>query len=145
MNLIKSTGTFGFFTIISRLLGYLRDILIAIFLGAGFLADAFFVAFRIPNTFRRLFAEGTFNAAFVPSYAKELTKSKKNSENIQRLIDFYKDKTIPKMPVGAEFLMEKFNIPEGKQLGAKLKIIEEEWVKNNFQISDKQVSQIVNN
>ena len=73
------------------------------------------------------------------------TKSKKNSENIQRLIDFYKDKTIPKMPVGAEFLMEKFNIPEGKQLGAKLKIIEEEWVKNNFQISDKQVSQIVNN
>ena len=49
------------------------------------------------------------------------------------------------MPVGAEFLMEKFNIPEGKQLGAKLKIIEEEWVKNNFQISDKQVSQIVNN
>ena len=49
------------------------------------------------------------------------------------------------MPVGAEFLMEKFNIPEGKQLGAKLKIIEEEWVKNNFQISDKQVNQIVNN
>jgi len=41
--------------------------------------------------------------------------------------------------------MEKFNIPEGKQLGSKLKIIEEEWVKNNFQISDKQVSQIVNN
>ena len=74
-----------------------------------------------------------------------LIKSKKNSENIQRLIDFYKDKTIPKMPVGAEFLMKKFNIPEGKQLGAKLKKIEEEWVKNNFQISDKQVSQIVNN
>ena len=49
------------------------------------------------------------------------------------------------MPVGAEFLMEKFNIHEGKQLRAKLKIIEEEWVKNNFQISDKQVSQIVNN
>ena len=66
-------------------------------------------------------------------------------KNIQRLIDFYKDKTIPKMPVGAEFLMEKFNIPEGKQLGVKLKKIEEEWVKNNFQISDKQVSQIVNN
>ena len=68
MNLIKSTGTFGFYTIISRLLGYLRDILIAIFLGTSFVADAFFVAFRIPNTFRRLFAEGTFNAAFVPSY-----------------------------------------------------------------------------
>ena len=76
MNLIKSTGTFGFYTIISRLLGYLRDILIAIFLGTGMLADAFFVAFRIPNTFRRLFAEGTFNAAFVPSYTSETTKGK---------------------------------------------------------------------
>jgi len=79
MNLLKSTGTFGFYTIISRLLGYLRDILIAIFLGTGMLADAFFVAFRIPNTFRRLFAEGTFNAAFVPSYSPEITKGKKQS------------------------------------------------------------------
>ena len=77
MNLIKSTGTFGFYTIISRILGYLRDILIAIFLGTGFIADAFFVAFRIPNTFRRLFAEGTFNAAFVPSYTSELAKKQK--------------------------------------------------------------------
>ncbi len=79
MNLIKSTGTFSLFTIISRLLGYLRDILIAIFLGTSFLADAFFVAFRIPNTFRRLFSEGTFNAAFVPSYSSELTKGKSKS------------------------------------------------------------------
>ena len=77
MNIVKSTGTFGFFTIISRLLGYLRDILIAVFLGTGVLADAFFVAFRIPNTFRRLFSEGTFNAAFVPSYSSELEKGKK--------------------------------------------------------------------
>ncbi len=79
MNLIKSTGTFGFYTIISRILGYLRDILIAIFLGTGFLADAFFVAFRIPNTFRRLFAEGTFNAAFVPSYTSEKIKGNSRS------------------------------------------------------------------
>ncbi len=79
MNIIKSTGTFSFFTIISRLLGYLRDILIAIFLGAGPIADAFFVAFRIPNTFRRLFSEGTFNAAFIPSYSSLLNKKK--SEN----------------------------------------------------------------
>ena len=79
MNLIKSTGTFGFFTIISRLLGYIRDFLIAIFLGTGVLADVFFVAFRIPNTFRRLFSEGTFNAAFVPSYSSEIIKGKKNS------------------------------------------------------------------
>ena len=80
MNLIKSTGTFSFFTLISRLTGYLRDILIAIFLGAGPIADAFFVAFRLPNTFRRLFSEGTFNAAFVPSYSSELNKSKKSAE-----------------------------------------------------------------
>jgi len=80
MNLIKSTGTFSFFTTISRILGYLRDILIAIFLGSGPLADAFFVAFRIPNTFRRLFSEGTFNAAFVPSYATEIANGKEQSE-----------------------------------------------------------------
>ena len=82
MNLIKSTGTFGFFTIISRLLGYLRDILIAIFLGTSFIADAFFVAFRIPNTFRRLFSEGTFNAAFVPSYSSEMIKGKIKSNKL---------------------------------------------------------------
>jgi len=79
MNLVKSTGTFGFYTLISRLLGYLRDVLIAIFLGTSFFADAFFVAFRIPNTFRRLFAEGTFNAAFVPSYTSQLVKSRSKS------------------------------------------------------------------
>jgi len=86
MNLIKSTGTFGFFTLISRILGYLRDILIAIFLGTGVLADAFFIAFRIPNTFRRLFSEGTFNAAFVPSYASEITKGKKQSNKFANKI-----------------------------------------------------------
>ncbi|WP_415286442.1 murein biosynthesis integral membrane protein MurJ [Candidatus Pelagibacter sp. Uisw_104] len=80
MNLIKSTGTFSFFTLISRLLGYIRDILIAVFLGAGPLADAFFVAFRIPNTFRRLFSEGTFNAAFVPSYSSVLDNKKKSQK-----------------------------------------------------------------
>ena len=80
MNLVKSTGTFGFYTIISRLLGYLRDVLIAIFLGTSFLADVFFVAFRIPNTFRRLFSEGTFNAAFVPSYTSELSRGKSRSK-----------------------------------------------------------------
>ena len=79
MNLIKSTSTFSFFTIISRLLGYVRDILIAVFLGAGPLADAFFIAFRIPNTFRRFFSEGAFNAAFVPSYSS-LLDNKKTSQ-----------------------------------------------------------------
>ncbi len=86
MNLIKSTSTFGFFTLISRLLGYLRDLLIAIYLGSGPIADAFFVAFRIPNTFRRLFSEGTFNAAFVPSYSSEMVLGKIRSQNFANKI-----------------------------------------------------------
>ena len=86
MNIVKSTGTFGFFTILSRLLGYLRDILIAMFLGTGVLADVFFVAFRIPNTFRRLFSEGTFNAAFVPSYSSEMVKGQKKSNEFANSI-----------------------------------------------------------
>jgi len=84
MNLIASTSTFGFFTLISRILGYVRDILIAIFLGTGLFADAFFVAFRLPNTFRRLFAEGTFNAAFIPSYAGALAKNKLEANNFAK-------------------------------------------------------------
>ena len=76
MNLLSSTTVFSFYTMLSRVLGYFRDILIAIFLGTSIYADAFFVAFRLPNTFRRLFAEGTFNAAFIPSYTAEKMKSK---------------------------------------------------------------------
>jgi len=77
MNLLSSTSIFSFFTLISRILGYLRDILIAFFLGTSIFADAFFVAFRLPNTFRRLFAEGTFNAAFIPSYTSLRVGNKK--------------------------------------------------------------------
>ena len=84
MNLIASTSTFSFFTLISRILGYARDILIAIFLGTSLFADVFFVAFRLPNTFRRLFAEGTFNAAFIPSYAGELAQNKEQADNFAR-------------------------------------------------------------
>ena len=77
MNLLSSASVFSFYTLISRILGYLRDFLIAIFLGASIYADAFFVAFRLPNTFRRLFAEGTFNAAFIPSYTSARIENKK--------------------------------------------------------------------
>ena len=80
MNLLSSTSIFSFFTLISRILGYLRDILIAFFLGASIFADAFFVAFRLPNTFRRLFAEGTFNAAFIPSYTSARTENKEKGK-----------------------------------------------------------------
>ena len=80
MNLLSSASVFSFFTLISRILGYVRDILIAIFLGTSIFADAFFVAFRLPNTFRRLFAEGTFNAAFIPSYTSAKIEDKKNGK-----------------------------------------------------------------
>ncbi len=75
MNLLRSAATVGFFTFISRILGFVRDLLIAATLGAGPIADAFFVAFRLPNLFRRLFAEGAFNAAFTPMFAEALTQS----------------------------------------------------------------------
>ena len=80
MNLLSSATVFSFFTLISRVLGYLRDILIATFLGASIIADAFFVAFRLPNTFRRLFAEGTFNAAFIPSYTSAKLENKEKGK-----------------------------------------------------------------
>ena len=80
MNLLSSASVFSLFTLISRILGYVRDILIAIFLGATIFADAFFVAFRLPNTFRRLFAEGTFNAAFIPSYTSANVEDKKKGK-----------------------------------------------------------------
>ena len=83
MNLLSSATIFSFFTLISRILGYLRDILIAFFLGASIFADAFFVAFRLPNTFRRLFAEGTFNAAFIPSYTSARIENKKKGKSFE--------------------------------------------------------------
>lgn len=69
MSLVKSSATIGFYTLLSRVLGFARDVTIASSLGASWLSDAFFVAFKIPNFLRRLFAEGAFNSAFVPLYA----------------------------------------------------------------------------
>lgn len=74
MSLVRSIATVSGFTLISRLLGFARDIMIAGMLGAGGMADAFFVAFKFPNLFRRLFGEGAFNAAFVPLLAGDIEK-----------------------------------------------------------------------
>ncbi|MBM3569844.1 MAG: murein biosynthesis integral membrane protein MurJ [Alphaproteobacteria bacterium] len=68
MSLLRAAATVGGLTLVSRVLGFLRDLLFAAALGAGPVADAFFVAFKLPNFFRRLFAEGAFSAAFVPLY-----------------------------------------------------------------------------
>ena len=69
--------------------------------------------------------------------------SKKIEKKLINLLDIYKEKEIPTLPIGADLLMTKFKIPQGKNLGNKLKSIEEIWVENGFQISDKQVQQIV--
>jgi putative peptidoglycan lipid II flippase len=67
---IRRIFTVGGFTLLSRLTGFARDIVLAAVLGAGPVADAFFVALRLPNHFRAIFAEGAFNAAFIPAYAR---------------------------------------------------------------------------
>src|SRR5215210_823827 len=72
MSLLKSAATVGGLTLVSRLLGFLRDQLVAFALGTGLVAEAFFVAQRFPNLFRALFAEGAFNSAFVPLFARRI-------------------------------------------------------------------------
>ena len=62
----RSSAVVSFWTLVSRIFGYGRDILFAAFLGSGPIAEAFIIAFRIPNLFRRFFAEGSFSAAFIP-------------------------------------------------------------------------------
>jgi putative peptidoglycan lipid II flippase len=74
MALLRSVATVGGYTMMSRVLGFVRDMLTAAFLGAGPVTDAFFVALRLPNLFRSLFAEGAFSAAFVPLFAGMVAK-----------------------------------------------------------------------
>jgi len=74
MALLRSVATVGGYTLISRVLGFVREMLTAAFLGAGPISDAFFVALRLPNMFRSLFAEGAFSAAFVPIFAGMIAK-----------------------------------------------------------------------
>ena len=74
MNLLKTLATVSSMTLVSRILGFVRDVLIARLFGAGLVTDAFFVAFRIPNLLRRLFAEGAFSQAFVPVLSEYRTR-----------------------------------------------------------------------
>ena len=74
-----------------------------------------------------------------------IIKNKKLDENLIDMITLFQNKDKPIMPVNADLLMTKYNIPEGKQLGIKLKSIEQEWVNNNFKISDQQIDNIINN
>ncbi|WP_445192506.1 murein biosynthesis integral membrane protein MurJ [Sphingomonas sp. Tas61C01] len=72
MNLTRALGSVGGLTLASRILGLVRDVLFARFVGAGFASDAFMVAFRLPNMFRALFAEGAFSAAFIPMFNRKV-------------------------------------------------------------------------
>lgn len=83
MSLFKSVAAFGGITLISRLTGFVRDMFLANFLGAGAVSDAFFVAFKLPNLFRNLFAEGAFTSAFVPMLSHKLV-----SENKEKALHF---------------------------------------------------------
>ena len=85
------------------------------------------------------------NQAVLDVLNYRLITSKKLDQNIIKLNDFYKTKEIPMMPISADILMKKYKIPEGKELGKKLKVIEEKWLDNNFQISGPEVDNIINN
>ena len=111
--------------------------------------DEFFKENKNKNTFSEKNMNKIFyfngRQAVIDILRFRIITTKKFDKKLIELIKFYKDKTSPIMPVGANVLMTKYKIPEGKQLGLKLKKIEEEWVKNDFKISDEQIEQIVNN
>jgi len=79
MKIIKTSVTIGTFTLLSRIFGFVRDLLMAVVIGTSMIADSFFVAFRFPNMFRALFAEGAMNSAFIPIFAKSLNKDKQQA------------------------------------------------------------------
>ena len=77
-------------------------------------------------------------------FALIFTPLKLSKYKLLNLIGLFKSKVLPTMPVSAKVLMEKYGFPEGKTLGNKLKMIEEEWVNNNLQLSEKQINEIMN-
>lgn len=87
MSILKGASTVSFFISLSRIFGFIRDILIAQFVGVSFLSDVFFAAFRLPNFFRRIFGEGALNSAFVPIFI-EVSGSKNGSLNSSKKNDF---------------------------------------------------------
>jgi putative peptidoglycan lipid II flippase len=96
VNLVRATATIGGLTLISRILGFIRDMLQARFVGAGMAADAFLIAFRLPNLFRALFAEGAFSAAFVPMFNRQVGADNGDLANAKR---FAEDVLAVLMPV----------------------------------------------
>ncbi len=98
MALLRSISTVGGLTMVSRVLGFGRDILLARYIGAGLVADCFFVAFKLPNFFRRLFAEGAFSAAFVPLFCG-LLGEKGDAEGLAKAKRFAEETLAVLLPV----------------------------------------------
>jgi putative peptidoglycan lipid II flippase len=89
MSLFKSAGTVSFYISLSRIIGFVRDVFIAKYLGAGFLSDIFFAAFRLPNFFRRIFGEGALNSAFVPIFIEKKGGETKFARDIFSLLFYF--------------------------------------------------------
>jgi putative peptidoglycan lipid II flippase len=85
MNLLRALATVSGMTLLSRILGYVRDAIVAVIFGAGAATDAFFVAFRLPNLLRRMFAEGAFSQAFVPILSEY--RNRQSAEDTRKLVD----------------------------------------------------------
>ena len=112
----------------------------------------------IDNFYKEKINSKTFTETYINKifyyYGKQVTldildlrkiKLKKEDEIFNKLREHYENSVVPLMPINADLLMKKYKISEGKRLGEKLKIIEEEWVKNNFKISDQKIDNIINN
>jgi putative peptidoglycan lipid II flippase len=80
--MFKSFFTVSFYISISRIFGFIRDVMIARYVGVSVVSDAFFAAFRLPNFFRRVFAEGAFNSAFVPIFVEKLNDKNSSKDEV---------------------------------------------------------------
>ncbi len=120
------------FTLVSRLLGFLRDIMIARFLGTGLVADAFFAAFRFPNLFRRIFGEGAFNAAFVPMFGKKVVDDREEGlafaskafSILLLMLGVFTVVAIPAMPLLMNLVVPGFKAQQTLELSDKPQAIE---------------------
>jgi poly(A) polymerase len=98
-------------------------------------------SFSEKNLNKIFYYKGKQSVIDILSY--RLFNSKKIDKKLLNFIDQFRSKVLPTMPIGAKVLMEKYNIPQGKNLGTKLKIIEEEWVNNNFHLTEEQINKII--
>ena len=101
----KSILTVGFFTALSRLFGLVRDMLFSRVMGISFFADAFFIALRLPNIFRRITSDGAFSASFIPIFSREISISKSRSINFSENVLFYMLIIVTSLVLLAQLLM----------------------------------------